>query len=72
MSGSAKTKRLGQLSGWGDDQGKVLPYLIKLIVIENNYYNYHVLYNKPTIDIIHLMNYGLYMFINHRTLNTKI
>ena len=63
----------GQLSGWGDDRGadNLLPCLINLIVIENNRYNYHFIHNKPTLDIIHLMNCEIYTLINHPTLNKK-
>ena len=62
------------VSGWGDDQEAedLLPCLINLIAIENNCNNYHFIHNKPTIDIIHLMNYGIYTLINHPTLNNKI
>ena len=63
----------GQLSGWGDDRcaDNLLPCLINLIVIENKFYNYHFIHNKPTLDIIHVMNYGIYTLINHPTLNNK-
>ena len=67
-------KGKGQLSGWGDDRGAedLSPCLINLIAIENNRNNYHFIHNKSTIDIIHLMNYGIYTLINHPTLNNKI
>ena len=61
------------MSGWGDDRGaeELLPCLINLIAIENNRKNYHFIHNKSTIDIIHLMNYGIHTLINHPTLNKK-
>ena len=64
----------GQLSWWGDDRGAeyLLPCLINLIVIENKCYNYHFIHNKPTIDIIHVMNYGIYTLINHPSLKKQI
>ena len=63
LSGSAK--KGGGLSGWGDDQEAedLLPCLINLIAIQNNRNNYNFIHNKPTIEIIHLMNYGIYTLI---------